>query len=246
MKRNVFLLCFVILFTVQTLYALTGREVMEKSDALSEPQTAMSKLLMMVHKGTRVEEKEFTLQTKKYPSDEDKTLIAFIRPTQIKLLTHSHKGADDDQWLRLSSGRIKRIASSDKGKPFVNSHFYYQDLTSRDIDEYEYELVGEAEAVGEACYTVQGIKIKGEKVYDKLIFYVRQSDYYVVRIDFYKEGKFHKFLENYQVKKIDGILTPYRVKMERTDGKGKTELLLQGVKYNADIADMTFNKDALR
>ena len=246
MKRNIFFVCFVILLTVQTLYALTGREIMEKSDDLPEPQTAMSKLLMLVYKGDRVEEKEFTLQMKKYPDDEDKTLIAFIRPTQINLLTHARKGVDDDQWLRLSSGRIKRIVSADKGKPFVNSHFYYQDLSSRDIDEYEYELLGEAKAVGEDCYTIQGIKIMGEKVYDKLIFYVRQSDYFVVRIDFYKDGEFHKFLENHQVREIDGILTPYKVAMERADGKGKTELMLQGVKYNADIADMTFNKDALR
>ena len=246
MKRNVFLICFMFMLTAQSLYAFTGREIMEKSDALPEPQTAMSKLLMLVYKGERVEEKEFTLQMKQYPNDEDKALIAFIRPTQIKLLTHAHKEVDDDQWLRLSSGRIKRIASSDKGQPFVNSHFYYQDLSSSDIDDYEYELLGEAEAVGDLCYKVQGIKIVGEKVYDKLIFYPRQSDYFVIRIDFYKDGEFHKFLENYQVKEIDGILTPYKVKMERVDGKGKTELLLRGVKYNADISDITFNRDALR
>lgn len=153
---------------------------------------------------------------------------------------------DDDQWLRLSSGRIKRIAASDKGQPFVNSHFYYQDLSSTDIDEHEYEVLGEEEAVGDACYKVQGVKTAGDKVYDKLDLYVRKSDYFVVRIDFYKDGKFHKFLENHQVKEIDGILTPYKVKMERADGKGKTELTLRGVKYNADITDMTFRREALR
>ncbi len=246
MKCKILLVCFMAILIAQPLFAQTGREIMEKSDALPEPQTAMSRLLMMVYKGERVEEKEFTLQMKQYPNDEDKTLIAFIRPTQIKLLTHAREGEDDDQWLRLSSGRIKRIAASDKGQPFVNSHFYYQDLSSTDIDDYEYELLGEEEAVGETCYKVQGVKTAGEKVYDKLILYVRKSDYFVVRIDFYKDGEFHKFLENYQVKEIDGILTPYKVKMERADGKGKTELALRGVKYNADLSDMTFRREALR
>ncbi|MGM0403362.1 MAG: outer membrane lipoprotein-sorting protein [Thermodesulfobacteriota bacterium] len=246
MKCKIMLICFMAMLIAQPLFAQTGREIMEKSDALPEPQTAMSRLLMLVYKGERMEEKEFTLQMKQYPNDEDKTLIAFIRPTQIKLLTHARKGGDDDQWLRLSSGRIKRIAASDKGQPFVNSHFYYQDLSSTDIDDYEYELLGEEEAVGEACYKVQGVKTAGEKVYDKLNLYVRKSDYFVVRIDFYKDGEFHKFLENYQVKEIDGILTPYKVKMERADGKGKTELVLRGVKYNADISDMTFRREALR
>ncbi len=246
MKCKILLVCFMAILIAQPLFALTGREIMEKSDALPEPRTAMSRLLMLVYKGERVEEKEFTLQMKQYPNDEDKTLIAFIRPTQIKLLTHAHKGGDDDQWLRLSSGRIKRIAASDKGQPFVNSHFYYQDLSSTDIDEHEYELLGEEEAVGDACYKVQGVKTAGDKVYDKLDLYVRKTDYFVVRIDFYKDGKFHKFLENHHVKEIDGILTPYKVKMERADGKGKTELTLRGVKYNADIADMTFRREALR
>jgi outer membrane lipoprotein-sorting protein len=246
MKCKVYLICLLTILNASSLYAFTGREIMEKSDALPEPRTAMSKLLMQVYKGDRLEEKEFSMQMKKYPGDEDKTLISFVRPTQIKLLTHARKGVDDDQWLRLSSGRVKRIVSSEKGKPFVNSHFYYQDLTSRDIDDYEYELLGEREAVGEPCYMVQGVKIVGEKVYDKLIFYVRQSDYYVVRTDFYKDGEFHKFSENHQVRVIDEILTPHQVKMERADGKGRTELVLKALRYNADISDMTFERESLR
>jgi len=219
---------------------------MEKTDALAEPQTATMKMLMKIYKGDRVEEKEFTLQAKQYPNDEDKALISFIRPTQITFLTNAYKDKEDDQWLKLSSGKIKRIASSEKGQPFVNSHFYYEDLSPVEIDDYKYELLGEEKAVGEDCYKVEGIKQVGEKVYDKGIFYVRKSDYFVVRIDFYMDGAFHKFLENYDIKNIDGILTPHRVKMELADGKGKTELELKNLKYNAPISDTTFNKESMR
>ncbi len=246
MKGRIFVSCMMIFLFCQPLYALTGREIMEKSDALPEPDTALSKILMRIHKGDAVEEKELVLQMKRYADDEDKAMIAFIRPTQIKLLTHSHKAADDDQWLRLSSGKIKRIASSSRGKPFVNSHFYYEDLTSVDIDDYDYQLLGEGKAVGEDCYQVQAIKKVGEKVYDKVVFYPRKSDFFVVRIDFYKDGEFHKFLENYEVKTIDGILTPYKVKMELVDGNGYTELELKELKYNEAIDDAKFNKEALR
>jgi len=246
MKGNVFLALVLVMFLCQPLYALTGREIMEKSDALPQPDSAKSKILMKIHKGGKVQEKEFTLQMKQFDNDEDKALIAFIRPTQIKLLTHSHKGRDDDQWLRLSSGKIKRIVSSGRDKPFVNSHFYYEDLTSVDIDEYDYKLLGEEKAVDVDCYKVEAVKNTGEKVYDKVTFYVRKSDFFVVRIDFYKKGKFLKFIENFHVKKIDDILTPHKVKMELANGKGKTELLLKGVKYNVKIDSATFNKEALR
>lgn len=246
MKIKVVFACLLILMLCQPVYALTGREIMEKSDALAQPETAKSKILMLIHKGGRVEEKEFILQMKKFENDEDKALIKFIKPTQIQLLTHSHKGRDDDQWLVLSSGKVKRIVSSGRDKPFVNSHFYYEDLTSIDIDDYDYKLLGEEKAVGEDCYKVEGVKKVGEKVYDKVIFYVRKSDYFVVRVDFYKGGEFHKFLENYEIKEIDGILTPYKMKMELADGKGNTELVLKGLKYNTEIDNATFRKEALR
>ena len=246
MKRTAAFLCFVILLLSQASYGMTGREIMEKTDALKKPDSAASKVIMEIHKGGDVQEKEFMLQMKQYENDEDKALITFIRPTQIKLLTHSHKAVDDDQWLTLSSGKVKRIVSSGRDKPFVNSHFYFEDLTSVDIDEFDFQLISEEKAVGEDCYKVEGIKKTAEKVYDKVVFYVRKSDYFVVRLDFFKDGAFHKFMENYQIKTIDGILTPHKIKMALADGKGKTELTLKGLKYNINIDDATFNKEALR
>ena len=254
MKKIFVFWCAVTMLINLALYAfasaqageLTGRQIMEKVDALKKPDSVASKVLMVITKGGQEQEKEFVLQMKRFPNDEDKALITFIKPTQIKLLTHSHKAADDDQWLMLSSGKVKRIVSSGRDKPFVNSHFYFEDLTNVDIDEYDFKLIGEGKAVGEDCYKVEGVKKSTEKVYDKVIFYVRKADYFVVRVDFYKDGAFHKFLENYDVKFIDGILTPHKIKMEMADGKGKTELTLKGLQYNIPIDPAVFNKEALR
>lgn len=246
MKVRFLLSIIIVIFLCQPSFALTGREIMDKSDALPEPDTAESTALMNIYKGSRILEKEFEITAKNFENDEDKILISFIRPTKIKLLTHSHTGQDDDQWLRLSSGKIKRIASSDKGKAFVNSHFYYEDLGSRNIDEYDYKLLGEGKAVGEDCYKVEAIKKEGTKVYDKMILYVRKSDYFVVRIDFYQKGKLHKYLENYEIKKVKDILTPFNTVMALADGKGKTELKIEKLEYNKQIQDSAFNKEALR
>lgn len=234
------------LFIAQTAWAMTGREIMDKNDMLPEPKTGKSQITMYIHKGSRVIEKEFEILTKKYPDDEDKTLISFHRPTQIKLLTHSHKNRDDDQWLRLSSGRIKRIATTDKDKPFVNSHFYYEDLTSRDIDEYTYKNLGEEPVMGQACYKVEAVRNKENRVYSKSILYVRKSDFFIIRIDLYIDGEFHKSLENHDIKKVSGILTPFRIIMSRADGKGKTELKVKSVAYNTPVSNAAFNKEALR
>ncbi|MCX5852367.1 MAG: outer membrane lipoprotein-sorting protein [Deltaproteobacteria bacterium] len=246
MKRKVLLALIAVIFLCTPLWALTGREIMEKSDALPEPKTADSTVLMNIYKGNDVLEKEFEMKAKKMKDDEDAIIISFIRPTQITLLTHTYKVQDDDQWLKLSSGKVKRIASTDKDKPFVNSHFYYEDLGSRDIDKFDFTLLGEGKAVGEDCYKVESVKNRGTKVYDKMILYVRKSDYFIVRIDFFKDGEFHKYMENYDIKKVKNILTPFKAVMSLADGAGKTELIMEKVDYNMDMKSSLFDKEALR
>jgi hypothetical protein len=227
--------------------AVTGREIMEQSDKLPSAGSAKSIVTMKIYKGGSPDEKQFTLSVKEYPGDEDKALISFQKPTRIQLLTHAHKGQADDQWIVLSSGKVKRIAAADKGNAFVHSHFYFEDLGSRDIDDYEYTYLGDAQATGLDCFKVESIrKTDKDKVYDKSILYVRKSDYFIVRVDFYQNGKLHKFLENHDIRKVSDILTPYRVVMSLADGQERTELTVERVDYNVAIDDATFNKEALR
>lgn len=225
----------------------TGREIMEQSQKLATPQSARSIVTMRIFKGGAPDEKQFTLQAKEYPDDENKALISFQKPTRIQLLTHAHKGREDDQWVVLSSGKVKRIAAADKGNAFVHSHFYYEDLGSRDIDDYDYTYLGDDKAVGVDCFKVESLKKTGkDKVYDKTILYVRKSDFFVVRVDFYQNGKLHKFLENHDIRKEADILTPFRVVMSLAQGDARTELTVERVEYNGPIDDATFNKEALR
>ena len=225
--------------------AMTGREIIDKANTIAKPETAVSKLKMLIHKEKRTAEKIFTVDTKVFKNKERKTLVAFLKPTRIKLLTVSHKNREDDQWLRMSGGRIKRITTSTKNKPFVNSHFTYEDMISRNIDHYSYDLLKDAKLSGELCYRVESTKIKGRKIYDKTVLYIRKSDYFILRIDFYRDGKFLKYLANYNIKKTDGIITPFKIVMTSAT-KGKTELFIQNIKYNIPVKDSKFRKESLR
>lgn len=247
MKFKMTVLLTVLFCFPQMVFALTGRDIMVQSDKLVSPKTAKTDVTMLIYKGKNVEKKSFTAYAKEYPGDETRILISFQKPTRIQLLTHSHKGQEDDQWIALSSGRVKRVVSSDKGKPFVHSHFYFEDLGSLDIDDYDFKYIGDAKGVGTDCYKVEGVKKKNkEKVYDKMVFYVRKSDYFVVRIDFYQNGQFHKFMENKNIRNKDGILTPYQVVMSLANGQGRTELNVGSVEYNKAIPSSKFNKETLR
>lgn len=245
MKKCMIGAVIIVLCAAQSAFALTGRQIMEKSDALTKPNTSTSTVVMVIEKGGSTVDKEFELISKK-AGPRDMALITFTRPSAIKFLTHSKKGAEDDQWLRLSSGKVKRISSSEKDKSFVNSHLYYEDLSSRNIDDYEYKYLGDKQAAGADCYVVESIKKKGERVYSKSVLYVRKSDFFVVRIDIYMKGGLHKYLENYEIKTVQGIITPMKAVMTMSDGSGKTTLNVKSVKYNMNLGDARFSKDAMR
>ncbi len=245
MKKQILLTAMLLIITGSASYAMTGRQIMDRAEALKQPDTVKASVTMIITKGGSSTEKEFDMLGKKAGKDE-KVLINFTKPTQIKFLTHTHKKSEDDQWLMMSSGKVKRIAAGERTQPFVNSHFYYEDMKSRDIDGYDYTLAGETKAAGADCYRVEATPKGSDNVYSKAVFYVRKSDFFIVRADIYKDGALLKYIENYDVKNVSGILTPFRAVMFMADGKGNTELRIKSVEYNRAVSDSALSKESLR
>ncbi|GAB6097111.1 outer membrane lipoprotein-sorting protein [Desulfatiferula olefinivorans] len=246
MKNRLFPILFLFFFTTAPATALTARDIVEKSDNLPRPKTAESTVTMTIHsKGTSTE-KAFTLESMEMAQNDTRTLLSFTRPSRIKLLTHTHPDTEDDQWLMMSSGKVKRISSSSKGKSFVNSHFCYEDLSPRNIDDYTYTRLPDGTVLGEPCYRIEVVKKKDALVYDKLILCIRTSDFFILQVEFFAKGKPFKRLEMHDVRPVDGILTAHRMRMIEKDGDEWTELVPDSITYNTDMPPARFNKEALR
>ena len=147
MKRTILLTLIISLISV-ALFAMTGREIINRSEQLAKPKSAKTQVIMKIYKGGNVMEKEFNLFQKTIKG-EDKVLITFTKPTQIKVLTHTRSDGEDDQWLRLSSGKVKRIVGGDKSENFVQSHMTYEDLERRDVNNYEYKTLEDDKVNGD-------------------------------------------------------------------------------------------------
>ncbi len=240
------LLCLAAMLAASTSFALTAREIMERSDNLAQPKTTVSEVSMKIVTGKDSVDKAFTLQGMRLGKNDTRALITFTKPSKIKLLTHTHPDREDDQWLMMTSGKAKRITSSGKDKSFVNSHFCYEDLSSRKLDDYDYTLLAPKKVLGADCHVVEAVRKKGVQVYDKVVLYVRKSDDFTVKVDFFKDGKYAKTLENFDIKTVDGIITPHRMVMTMADPSERTDLSVRSVKYNGPMTASTFNKEALR
>ena len=243
MKKATAACIVALVMSLQSAYALTGQEIMEKNDQLPEARTAEQVSVLAIFKGKRLEKKEFSGVLKKY-GEKTRKHMTFRYPTRLEFLVWDEPGEDSLQWIKLSSGKVRKIASSDKGNAWVNSHFYNEDISSYDVSDFNYSLLGEAEANGVMCYKIESKKKKGEQVYSKRIIYVAKDTYVIQRVEFYEKGLHSKTCNFEKIEKIQGIYTPRKVVMERTDGRGKSILYVKTVKYNVPVPDSTLRRES--
>ena len=121
--------------------------------------------------------------------DGDKSLVIFDNPKDVQgtaMLTFSHKTGNDDQWLYLPAlKRVKRISSSNKSGPFMGSEFAYEDLSSKEIEKYTYQFVGEEEVGGNNCYVIERYPVDKKSGYTKEVVWYDQEHYRVQKAEYY-------------------------------------------------------------
>ena len=246
MKKQTYL-TFIILIILSVfsfpLSAETARSIMEKNDALPEGETFRKDSVLVVMKSGKAEKKEFVTTGKEYDRKWRKS-SQFTFPSKMGFLVWDEPGKDSQQWIKLTSGKVRKIATSEKGKPWMNSHFYNQDISQNYIEDYEYSLLGEENIGEEPCYMIKAVKIRGEKVYSHSIIYVGKNDFKKYRVEFFEKGLHTKTLDFGKYEDIMGIPTARKMTMSRTDGKGKSILYIRNAKYNSQVDDRKLTREA--
>lgn len=253
-KKIMISLVSIVVFSA-SLYAQTALEIMTKSDNLPRPNNARSKAEMSVEKSGQIDKKSIEIMA--INAGKNDKVLATIKEEPsgdiTKILTHTNKGGEDLQWLKMPNGRVKRITTADRSGAFVNSHLFYEDMRSRDINDSTYKLVGEEKVESFDCYRIEAIPKPGKSIYDKAVFFVIKSgefQYFVVRADIFFDGYLYKRLINYDIKMVNGIITPYRAVMYRIhrngDTLGNTEVKIKAIQYNNPaVTDALFNQGRL-
>ena len=121
-------------------------------------------------------------------NDDGRALTEFLSPADVKgtkLLTHSHKGEDDDQWLFLPAmKRKKRISGGARSSSFMGSEFSYEDLGSQDIDKFNFKFIADEPIKGGKAWRVER-KSKKRSGYSKQVMVVHQEYLSPVTIEYY-------------------------------------------------------------
>ena len=209
--------------------------------------------LRMVLKNRHGQSSERSLRSRtlEVTDDGDKSLIVFDAPADIDgtaLLTFSHKSGDDDQWLYLPAlKRVKRISSSNKSGPFVGSEFAYEDISSQEVEEYTYKLVGEEELDGRAMFVVEQYPVDPKSGYTRQVAWIDQEEFRNFKVDFYdRKDALLKTLtyEDYELH-LDEYWRPgYMLMVNHQTGKS-TELHWSEYRFQVGLEDADFNRATL-
>jgi len=119
----------------------------------------------------------------------DRSIVIFQWPADVKgtkMLTHSKKSADDQQWLFLPAiKRVKRISSRNKSGSFMGSEFSYEDLGSQEVEKFTYELLGEMKFEGRDVWHMKRIPTDKRSGYSKQIVWVDKGYNAPVKLEYY-------------------------------------------------------------
>ena len=246
-KTLLFILFF--LTTAITGWGLTARQIINKNRRLPKPRSSKGTIKLVIKNRGLQSSKVFQIFTKKFGST-TKSRINFLRPNRMQFLIYSLSGGTTRQWIKLSSGRIRRIASGSRSASWANSHFYYEDLRTYSPDDYRFVKLSDAivksyKKKDISCYRLKAVHRSNRGVYSKRIIYIDKNTFQIRRVQFYQRGRHSKTLTNYLFKKINGINTPRLVYMEPTGKRGSfSYLLIQNMRFNIGLPSRIFNRSA--
>jgi len=239
---------------LNTLFALSGEQIAQKVHDRDEGDNITSKMKMiLIDKNGDQRIRELKTFAKDKGEDTLK-LMFFLSPADVKdtgFLTYDYEDSnkDDDQWLYLPElKKVKRIASSDKSSSFMGSDFTYSDMTSRNVQDYTYEIMKEPVIDGHKTWQMMVVPknedVIAETGYTKSIVFVRQDNFVIVQaLNYIKLGNKLKYMKLLGLEEMEGVWTTTKIQMVTKKGKKmlhKTVLEFSDIKYNQDLDEAFF------
>jgi hypothetical protein len=180
-----------------------------------------------------------------------KSVIRFTAPAEVRgvaLLVVNHPDRPSDQWMWTPAiERDRRIALQDRSTRFFGTDFSFEDLEERDVDQYNYSLLGEEAVDGAACWKIQSTpKPSRSSQYTKSVAWIRQDNYAFARIDFYVRADVVRRLKYSEIRNVQGIWTASETTMTDLRRPSITRLALDKIEYNVPLNDERFTLPALR
>ncbi len=227
-----------------------AKEIVKRDTGWGDSQATMT--MVLTNKSGAQSQRELRLKSLEVEDDGDKSLTIFDQPRDVKgtaFLSFTHATVPDEQWLYLPAlKRVKRISSSNKSGPFMGSEYAFEDLTSFEIEKYDYEFLREDEYEGQKVFVVRNFPLYKKSGYTKQEAWIDQSEYRVLKIDFYdRKGDLLKTLTNREYKKyLDKSWRAHQASMVNHQNGKRTDLSWSDYEFKTGLSEKDFSQNSLK
>jgi outer membrane lipoprotein-sorting protein len=182
---------------------------------------------------------------------DSKAMLKFTAPAEVKgvaLLILNHPDRASDQWMWIpANARERRIALQDRSTRFFGTDFSFEDLEERDVNQYDYKLLGEEPVDGAACWKIESRPRAGKaSQYTSSVIWVRKDNYAPAKIDSFTKDKLIRQLHYSDIQNVQGIWTARKLEVFDVGRNSRTTLTLDKLQYNIPLKDESFTLQALR
>jgi hypothetical protein len=213
--------------------------------------TANLRMVLRNRQG-QTSEREIRIRTLEVAGEGTKSLCIFDSPGDVKgtiLLTHTHKDADDDQWLFLPAlNRIRRIAAQNKSGSFMGSEFSFEDIATQDLEKYTYKWLRDEVYDGNDCHVIERYPVdRRNSGYLREMIWIEKQEYRTLKVDYYdrkdtllKTLLFHGYQQHlgrfWRAREMDMV--------NHQTGKG-TRLIWSNFAFRTGLKDADFARQVL-
>ena len=179
---------------------------------------------------------------------DQKFYVYFQRPADVNKMSFmvwKHVNKDDDRWIYLPAlDLVKRISSTEKRTSFVGSHFFYEDVSGRNIDEDRHELI----KTTKNYYVLKNTPKKpGTVEFSYYNMWIHKKKFIPVKVEYFdKNSEKYREYGALKVEKINGYHTVTQARMKDLRNNGETIIKYNKVKYNINLPNEVFTERSLR
>jgi outer membrane lipoprotein-sorting protein len=232
-------------------WAQDARQIVEESQRRGRANSQRYEgMLEVVAANSKVSKKSWTMH-RIGAYGNSKAVIRFLSPAEVKgvaLLVVNHPDRASDQWMWTPAiGRDRRIALQDRSTRFFGTDFSFEDLEERDVNQYDFKLLGEEAVDGAACWKIEARPRESKSSqYTLSRMWIRKDNYVPAQYENYIKDQLVRRLRQADIANVQGIWTARTLEMTDLRRNSKTVLRIEKLQYNVPMKDDDFTVQALR
>ena len=230
------------------LAAQTGADIARMIDQRSKPKDVTTDLTMTLTSRSGASR---TLKVHSVRLGEEKQIIWFLAPADdrgVAFLSIEHNDRDDELRMWLPSfKKMRRISAGKKGDSFMGSDLSYEDMTSRNLNDYTYLLQGEETIDGVGYWVLESVpKPELRSSYSRIVSWVRQSDALILKENYFDRAGNLLRERTIEAQEIGGYTLPVRMFVRNVQKEHSTEMIFDKIEVDTGVKDNLFHERNLR